>query len=129
MTPVHELDKSKLDKSNYRPVSLLLNIPKLFERCIHRQISVDFETIFRIIFRNGYGTQDCLLPMVVNCKKALDQGNEHGALLTDLSKAFDCLPHDIIVAKLHAYYGFSIESLKLINSYLILLKQRVKIND
>ena len=41
--------------------------------------------------------------MVENCKKELDQGNEYGALLTDLSKAFDCLPHDLIVAKLHAY--------------------------
>ena len=60
-------------------------------------------------------------------QKALDQGNEYGALLTDLSKAFDCLPHDLIVAKLHAY-GFSIESLKLINSYLTERKQRVKIN-
>ena len=66
--------------------------------------------------------------MVENCKKALDQGNEHGALLTDLSKAFDCLPHDLIVAELHAY-GFSTESLKLINSSLTERKQRVKIND
>ena len=66
--------------------------------------------------------------MVENCKNELDQGNEYGALLTDLSKAFDCLPHDLIVAKLHAY-GFSIESLKLINSYLTERKQRVKMND
>ena len=48
-----------------------------------------------------------------NCEKALDQRNEYRALLTDLSKAFDCLPHDLIVGKLHAY-GFSIESLRLI---------------
>ena len=61
-------------------------------------------------------------------QNVFDQGNEYGALLTDLSKAFDCLPHDLIVAKLHAY-GFSIESLKLINSYLTERKQRVKIND
>ena len=61
-------------------------------------------------------------------QKALDQGNEYGALLTDLSKAFDCLPHDLIVAKLHTY-GFSIESLKLINSYLTERKQRIKMND
>ena len=66
--------------------------------------------------------------MVENSKITLDQGNEYGALLTDLSKAFDCLPHDLIVAKLHAY-GFSIESLKLINSYLTERKQRVKMND
>ena len=61
-------------------------------------------------------------------QKALDQGNEYVALLTNLSKVFDCLPHDLIVAKLHAY-GFSIDSLKLINSYLTERKQRVKIND
>ena len=67
--------------------------------------------------------------MVENCKKkALDQGNEYGALLTDPSKAFYYLPHDLIVAKFHVY-GFSIESLKLINSYLMERKQRVKIND
>ena len=66
--------------------------------------------------------------MVENCKKALDQGNEYGALLTDLSKAFDCLPHGLIVAKLHAY-DFLLDSLKLINSYLTERKQRVEIND
>ena len=66
--------------------------------------------------------------MVVHCKKALDQGKEYGPLLTDLFKAFDCLPHDLIVAKLHAY-GFPIELLKLIRSYLTEHKQRVKIND
>ena len=66
--------------------------------------------------------------MVENCKKTLDQGNEYGALVNDFSKTFDCLPHDLIVAKLHVY-GFSIESLKLINSYLTERKQKVKIND
>ena len=96
---------------------------------MHRQISEYFETVlskFQCGFRKGYSTQDCLLVMVENSEKALDHGNEHGALLTDLSKAFDCFPYDLIVAKLHAYV-FSIESLKLINSYLT--EQRVEIND
>ena len=83
---------------------------------------------FQCGFRKGYSTQDYLLAIVENNKKALDQGNEYGVLLTDLSKAFDCLPPDLIVAKLQAY-GFSTESLKLINSYLTERKQRVKIND
>ena len=128
--PVHK-KTSRLEKTNYRPVSLLPNISKIFERCMHRQISKYFETVlskFQCGFRKGYSTQDCLLAMVENCKKALDQGNEYGALLTELFKAFDCLPRDLRVAKLHAY-GFSIDSLKLINSYLTERKQRVKIND
>ena len=72
---------------------------------------------FQCSFQKGYSTQDCLLAMVENCKKVLVQGNKYGALLTDLSKTFDCLPNDLIVVKLHTY-GFSIELLKLINSYL-----------
>ena len=73
---------------------------------MHRQISEYFETLFSKFqcgFRKGYGTQDCLLAMVVHFKKALDQEKEYGALLTDLFKAFDCLSHDLIVVKLHAY--------------------------
>ena len=47
--------------------------------------------------------------------------------MTDLSKAFDCLLHDLLIAKLHAY-GFEIDSLRLIYSYLVGRKQRVKID-
>ena len=55
--------------------------------------------------------------MIEKFKKSLDQGGEYAALLTDLSKAFDCLPHDLIIAKLHAY-GFDEASLRLVHSYL-----------
>ena len=52
-----------------------------------------------------------------NLEKTLDQGKECGAMLADLSKTCDCLLHDLIAAKLHTF-GFSLESVKLINSYL-----------
>ena len=58
----------------------------------------------------------------------VDNGGVFGALLTDLSKAFDCIPHDLIIAKLEAY-GFHIDALKLIHNYLSNRKQRVKVND
>ena len=61
-------------------------------------------------------------------KKALDKGLCAGILLTDLSKAFDCISHDSPIAKLNAY-GFSMSSLHLINNYLSERKQRTKIGD
>ena len=60
-------------------------------------------------------------------KKALDKGNEYGALLTDRTKAFHCLAHGIIIAKRHAY-GFSVESLKLIHSSLTLKRMGVGVS-
>ena len=60
-------------------------------------------------------------------KTCVDQKQICEALLTDLSKAFDCLPHDLIIAKLNAY-GFSLSALRLIHDYLSNRKQRTKIN-
>ena len=61
-------------------------------------------------------------------KKTAHEGGVFGALLSDLSKAFDCIPHDLIIAKSEAY-GFYIAALKLIHEYLSNRKQRVKVND
>ena len=60
-------------------------------------------------------------------KKIVDNGGVFGALLTDISKAFDCIPHDLIIANLEAY-GFHIDALKLIHDYLSNRKQRVKVH-
>ena len=62
-----------------------------------------------------------------NGEKILDAGGAFGAVLTDLSKALDCLPHDLLIAKLHAY-KVDIPSLKLLHSYSTKRKQRVKLN-
>ena len=78
-------------------------------------------------FRKGYSTHHCLLAMLEKWKSAVDKGKSFGALLTDLSKAFDCLSHELLLAKLHTY-GFSIAALRLIHSYLTNKKQRTNAN-
>ena len=66
--------------------------------------------------------------MIEKWKKIVDNGGVFGALLTDLSQAFDCIPHDLIIAKLEAY-GFHIDALKLIHDYLSNRKQGFKVID
>ena len=78
-------------------------------------------------FRRGFSTQHCLTVMLERWKKAMDKGNLAGALLTDLSKAFDCINHELLIAKLEAY-GFDHASLTYIYSSLSGRKQRTKIN-
>ena len=61
-------------------------------------------------------------------KSATDKAKSFGALLTDLLRAFDCLPHELLVAKLHTY-GFNLAVLRLVHSYFSNRKQRTKINE
>ena len=74
------------------------------------------------------GPQYCLTTMIEMWRKALDESKVAGAILTDLSKAFDCISHELLIAKLEAY-GFEKSSLKLIFDYLKNRPQRTKINE
>ena len=78
-------------------------------------------------FRKGYSPQYCLLVMLEKLKNAVDKRKCFRALLTDLSKVFDCLSQELLIAKLHAY-GFNLPALELIQSYLSNRKQRTNIN-
>ena len=131
ITPAHKKGP-KTSKDNYRPVSILSNISKIYERLMFKQISEYFEPSCRnfnvVFFRAGYSAQHCLLSMLEKWKSAVDNKKTFGALLTDLSKAFDCLSHDLLLAKLNAY-GFNLPALRLIQSYLSKRKQRTKINS
>ena len=78
-------------------------------------------------FREGYSSQDILFRAIEQCCKILDRSGKVGMVLMNLSKAYDCIPHDLLLAKLEAY-GFSLESLNLMNSYLTNRLQRVRVN-
>ena len=98
-------NKEKLDQYNYRPVIILPVISKIYERLMYHQIYKYFDQTFSKLqcgFRKGFSTQSCLLYMIENWKESLDQGSHYGALLTDLSKAFDFIMHDLLIAKLLA---------------------------
>ena len=128
--PGHKKDE-KTKKENYRPISILPTVSKIFERILYNQINAhmtEYLSPFLCGFRAGYSTQYCLLLMLEKWKKALDKKNLVGALITDLSKAFDCLNHELLIAKMEAY-GFNKESLFYISSYLSGRKQRTKVNN
>ena len=121
----------RLCKENYRPVSILTALSKVFEKIYCRQLTSYFDHIFSKYlsgFRQKYSCQSTLLRMIEEWKLALDNGNMVGSIAIDLSRAFDSLPHGLLLAKLYAY-GVNIESCKLIASYLHNRHHRVKIHD
>ena len=121
----------RLYKENYRPVSFLTALSKVFEKMYRRQLTSYF---YRILskylsgFRQKYSCQGTLLRMIEERKSALDNGNMVGSKAIDLSRAFDSLPHGLLLANVHAY-GVNIESCKLIASDLHNRHHRVKIRD
>ena len=87
-----------------------------------------FDSIFskyQCEFRKGHSPQHCLLYMIKKIKQARDV---FAAVLTDLSKAFDCIKHELLIAKLNAY-GFDSPSLKFIFAYLNFRKQKFKVGS
>ena len=121
----------RLFKENYRPVSILTAISKVFEPVFGNQLSTFFDQIFLKFLsglRQRYSWQTSLLQMIEVWKSELDNGNIIGTVAIDLSKAFDSLPHALLIAKLHAY-GVDLSSCKLLASYLHNRYQRVKIKD
>ena len=130
ITPVHKKD-DRTDKTNYRPVSILPAISKIYERIIFYQIDKFMDNKIskhQCGFRKGYSAQHCLIVMLEKWRASLDKRGFAGVLLTDLSKAFDCLDHDLLVAKIEAY-GFDFNSTKLLHSYLTNRYQRARINS
>ena len=123
--------KDRTSKNNYRPISILPPISKIYERIFADQMNAFIDVKLSPLlcgFRKGFSTKDALLKLLESWRSKLENGQYVGTILCDLSKAFDTLPHDLIIAKLHAY-GFGPNSLKLIYDYLSNRKQRCKVGS
>ena len=131
ITPIFKNDDS-LDKTNYRPINILPTVSKIFERILFNQLqrfSNKFLSPLLCGFRKGYSTQYALIILLQEWQKCLDASDGIvGTLLMDLSKAYDCVSHDLIIAKLEAY-GVDENSLRLIRNYLSQRQQRVKVGS
>ena len=130
VTPLDKGGKDTTNISNYRPVSVLNVFSKFYERIMKEQITSFINSKlsnFLSAYRKMYSTQHVLIRLIEEWKHNLDKNYVVGAVLMDLSKAFDCIPHDLIIAKLAAY-GFDIKSLEYILSYLTNRQQSTRIN-
>ncbi len=117
--------------TNYRPISILPCISKLFENIINEQLGAFMENHFSPLlsaFRKGYSCASVLTRLVEDWKAALDNKEVVGAILIDLSKAFDSMPHNLLLEKLKAY-GLSDPAVGLLRSYLSDRKQCVRIGS
>ena len=106
--PVYKNKGSPLEAGNYRPISLLSNIEKIFEKVIYSRL-IDFLNQFNQIyarqfgFRKSHSTIHTLINIVERIKHSLDKGEFVCGVFVDLQKAFDTVDHEILLAKLNHY--------------------------
>ena len=128
--PIDNKTDDKYDISNFRPVSLLNCFSKIYENIKCRLMNSMYNNISPFIsaYRKNYNTQHVLIRLLEEWRENLDKNYVVGGVLMDLSKAVDCIPHDLLLAKLAAY-DVDENLLCYIYSYLLNCKQCVRINN
>ena len=129
ITPVFKKLQNTI-KKNYRPITVLVVVSKLFETIMDKQSNDYMEQYlskYLCGYRKNFNCEVAMVPMIEQWKKARDNGEHAGGVLMDLSKAFDTINHGLLIAKLHAY-GFSMDALEIAHSYLSNIWHRTKVD-
>ena len=119
--PIHK-NNDPGDCNNYRPISLTPIISKLFEKVLKNQIYAHFEdnklfTDSQFGFRQGRSTSDAINVLVNQILKNFEFGFHSIATFYDLTKAFDCVCHELLLQKL-VKYNFADSSVRLLQSFI-----------
>ena len=132
VTPLFKKNDSQL-MDNYRPVSLLNSISKIFEKVVHKQLSAYFKK-HKLFYKSQYGFRDehstelASMELIDRVMNSFEKKHTPLAIYMDLSKAFDTLDHKILLHKLD-YYGIKGSELNWFKSYLSDRKQYVQIEE
>ena len=105
LAPVYK-SKNPFEKSNYRPMSILPLLSKVYERIMFNKLSNHTKYFLSQIlngFRKAHSTQHTMLRLLRSWQRQLDESGYVGTILMDLSRAYDCTPHQLLIAKLEAY--------------------------
>ena len=121
------------DSNNYRPISLLLNISKIIEKLVHRQL-YGFLEFNNYLYANQFGfcnlhsTNHALITIIEKIRKAIDNGEIKCGVFLDLQKACDTVDHKILLSKLE-HYGIRGVPLKWFKTFLTQRHQYVSIKN
>jgi len=132
LTPNHKGKGSKSDINNYRPLSVLSPIAKVYESLLAERISNFFESNNLLYdnqfgFRKGLSCELALNTFIDKIRQKLELKEYVIAIFLDLSKAFDTISHKILLLKLK-YYNFSPSALSLVENYLSDRTMKVNLN-
>ena len=131
VVPIDKKTDDKYTVSYFRPVSSINCFPKIYENYIKNHIvnyMNNYISPYVSAYRKGYNSQHVLIRLLEEWKQHLDNNEVVRSVFMDLSKAFDCVPHDLLIAKL-ASYSVDENLLMYIYSYLSNRNQCVRINN
>ena len=132
VTPIYKQGE-KTDPSNYRPISVLSLLNKVFEKILHKRL-YKYLTKFKLLyeyqfgFREGHSTTQALIEITDRIKSAIDKKDLTCGIFIDLTKAFDTVDHNILLKKMF-HYGIRGNVYNLFQSYLSNRQQYVRVNN